>query len=86
MSLEDWSRNGWLVEHRPTRQEIADLLAIVERDLNTAGMKGQDTYWLFAMAYNGALQAATIALAASGYRAARDSHHYRVIESLTLTI
>ena len=54
--------------------------------LNTAGLEGQDKYWLFAMAYNGALQAATVALAASGYRAARDAHHYRVIESLALTI
>lgn len=86
MSLENWLRNGWLVEHNPTRQEIADLLAIVERDLKSARIEGQDTYWLCAMAYNAALQAATAALAASGYQAARDSHHYRVIESLTLTI
>ncbi|MGH9372516.1 MAG: hypothetical protein ACRD15_13370 [Vicinamibacterales bacterium] len=34
------------------------------------------------IAYNAALQAATVALAAAGYRAARDSHHYRVIQSL----
>jgi hypothetical protein len=79
-------KNGWLVEHSPTSREIADLLAIVERDLKTARIEGQDTYWLFAMAYNAALQAATAALAASGYQAARDSHHYRVIESLSLTI
>jgi hypothetical protein len=32
------------------------------------------------------LQAATAALAASGYRAARDAHHYRVIQSLAFTI
>jgi len=38
------------------------------------------------IAYNAALQAATIALAASGYRAARDSHHYRIIQSLAPTI
>jgi len=75
-----------LVEHDPTKQEIADLLAIVERDLRTANIEGQDSYWRFAMAYNGALQSATAALAASGYRADRDSHHHRVIESLALTI
>ena len=86
MSLENWLKNGWLVKHSPTRQEIADLLAIVERDLNTARIEGQDTYWMFAMAYNAALQAASAALAASGYQAARDSHHHRVIESLALTI
>jgi hypothetical protein len=86
MSLRNWSKNGWLVEHNPTKQEISDLLAIVERDLETAAIEGQDTYWAFAMAYNGALQAATAALAACGYRAARDAHHYRVIESLALSI
>ncbi|MFH1114989.1 MAG: hypothetical protein V1792_13845 [Pseudomonadota bacterium] len=86
MSLRNWLKNGWLVEHDPTKAEMADLLAIVERDLNTAEIEGQNTYWQFAMAYNGALQAATVALAASGYRAARDSHHHRVIESLALTI
>jgi hypothetical protein len=38
------------------------------------------------IAYNAALQAATAALAASGYRATRDQHHYRVIQSLRETI
>lgn len=38
------------------------------------------------IAYNAALQASTAALAAAGYRASRDSHHFRVIESLALTI
>jgi len=42
--------------------------------------------WRFNIAYNAALQAATAALAAAGYRAARDAHHYRVIQSLSLTI
>jgi hypothetical protein len=38
------------------------------------------------IAYNAALQAATAALAVCGYRASRDSHHYRVIQSLAHTI
>jgi hypothetical protein len=38
------------------------------------------------IAYNAALQAATAALAAAGYRATRDQHHYRVIQSLRETI
>jgi adenine-specific DNA methylase len=32
------------------------------------------------------LQAATAALAACGYRAVREAHHYRVIQSLVYTI
>jgi hypothetical protein len=43
------------------------------------------TDWRFAIAYNAGLQAATAALAAAGYRAARDNHHYRVIQSLEFT-
>ena len=42
--------------------------------------------WRLAIAYNAALQAATAALAAAGYRASRDNHHYRVIQSLEFTI
>jgi hypothetical protein len=45
-----------------------------------------DADWRFAIAYNAALQAATAALAASGYRATRDSHHYRVFQSLEHTV
>ena len=48
--------------------------------------KGWGEDWSFAIAYNAALQAATAALAASGYRASRDSHHYRVFQSLEYTI
>ena len=36
MSLESWARNGWLRPHQTNRQQIADLLAIVERDLADA--------------------------------------------------
>lgn len=42
--------------------------------------------WQLNIAYNAALQAATAALAASGYRAVRESHHYRIIQSLAHTI
>ncbi len=42
--------------------------------------------WRLNIAYNAALQVATAALAACGYRAAREAHHFRVIHSLGLTI
>ena len=38
------------------------------------------------IAYNAALQAATAALAASGYRVARERHHYRTIQSVAYTL
>ena len=34
MSLKDWLDRGWLTEHQTSSQEIADLLALAERDIN----------------------------------------------------
>ena len=86
MSLRDWQKNSWLVAHETSAEEIAALLAIVERDLANAGLAGLAEDWKLNIAYNAALQAATAALAAAGYRAAREQHHYRTIQSLALTI
>ena len=85
MSLNDWARNGWLVEHRSSRQEIADLLGVVDRDLHDCAVKDLSEDWQLAIAYNAALQCATAALAACGYRPGREAHHYRVIQSLVQT-
>jgi hypothetical protein len=86
VSLHDWQNNSWLVEHKTSPEEIVALLAIVERDLANAGLAGLAEDWKLNIAYNAALQAATAALAADGYRAAREQHHYRTIQSLALTI
>ncbi len=86
MSLRDWLKHSWLVEHETSAEEIAGLLAIVERDLSNAKVAGLSDDWKLNIAYNAALQAATAALVASGFRAAREQHHYRTIQSLALTI
>ncbi len=86
MSLRDWQKNGWLIEHRTSPEEIKDLLGLIERDLADCRTPGLSTDWRFSIAYNAALQTATVALAASGYRAAREAHHYRIIQSLAHTI
>ena len=86
MSLPDWLRNSWLVAHKTSAEEIAGLLAIVERDLSSAKLPGLADDWKFNIGYNAALQAATAALCAAGYRAGREQHHYRTIQSLSLTI
>ena len=36
MSLEQWAKNRWVWPHKTTRQEIAGILAIVDRDLKDA--------------------------------------------------
>jgi hypothetical protein len=75
-----------LVAHKSSEQEIGNLLGIVARDVKDSEAKGVSDDWRFAIAYNAALQAATAALAAAGYRASRESRHYRVIHSLELTV
>jgi hypothetical protein len=85
-SLQNWLRNRWLVQHKSSSQEISNLFAISDRDLAACNTKTLPADWRFAIAYNAALQAATAALAAAGYRASRESHHHRVIQSLEFTL
>ena len=77
MSLSDWLKSAWLVEHESSQQEIADLLSVIDRDLQDCRSRGLSADWMMAIAYNAALQVAIAALAAEGYRVARESHHFR---------
>lgn len=86
MSLRDWSNNGWIHPCQITRQEVSDLLGGVDRDLRDCQTPGLSADWRLNIAYNAALQAAAAALAAAGFRAARDAYHYRVIQSLAYTV
>ncbi len=86
MSLKDWLNNGWLTKHTTSPEEIANLLAVSDRDLVDCRREGLSADWKMSIAYNAALQSATAALAATGNRAKRDAHHYRVIQSLAHTI
>jgi hypothetical protein len=86
VSLRDWRKNGWLTEHEATRDEIVDLLSLMDRDLSDCQSPGLSADWRLGIAYNAALQAAVAALAAEGYRVAREAHHFRAIQSLALTL
>ena len=86
MSLTNWRDNGWLSDHKTSPQEISDLLSVADRDLSDCESPGLIPDWQLSIAYNAALQTATAALAACGYRAGRDAHHYRIIQSLAHTI
>ena len=76
MSLTNWRDNGWLSDHKTSPQEISDLLSVADRDLSDCESPGLSPDWQLSIAYNAALQTATAALAACGYRAGRDAHHY----------
>ena len=86
MSLRGWERSGWLKKHKTSREEISDLFKVTDRDLADSSVEGLSPDAQLQHAYNAALQVAKAALAAAGYRAGREAHHYRTIQSLRFTI
>ncbi|MBD3278241.1 MAG: hypothetical protein GF388_08075 [Candidatus Aegiribacteria sp.] len=65
----------------PSRDEIQNLLVIIERDLKDS-QKPVSVDWQFSIAYNAALKLCTILLRAEGYRPTHGNHHYRTIMSV----
>jgi len=86
MSLEDWLNDKLIETHRPSAREIANLLHICDRDLEKVQIIELGPDWRLSIAHNAALQAATAALAAVGYRARKEGQHYRLLQSLAFTI
>ena len=52
MSLKKWLDNVWLRKHKTDKQEIANLLQIVDRDLRDAKEKSISQDWRFGIAEN----------------------------------
>jgi hypothetical protein len=84
-SLRDWAESGWLRSHTTSKEEIAGLLGIVERDLDDS-RREISADWRFGIAYNAALRLCTILLYAGGYRPERSLQHYRTIQALGLIL
>ena len=86
MSLQDWQNNGWLRPHATDKTEIANLLAIAERDIADASSKEISDDWKFGIAYNAALKLCTIMLYAHGFRPVNNQAHYRTLMAIEYTI
>ena len=86
MSLQDWERKGWVEKHKTSPQEIEELFQIADRDLKDCQARDLSDDWQLNIAYNAALQSAKAALAAAGYRTAREAQHFRIIQSLAFTL
>jgi len=86
MSLEIWFKNGWLRAHRTTPAQVAELFAIVDRDLEDARTERLSTDWQFGIAYNATLKLCTILLYAAGYRPEKNLAHYRTLQALPLIL
>ncbi len=85
MSLNDWHKAGWLKPHQTSRQQVADLFAIVDRDLADAA-RGLSPDWKFGIAYNAALKLCTVLLYAEGWRPEKALAHYRTLQALPLIL
>jgi hypothetical protein len=86
MSLQSWLESGRLKAQETSSSDIAELLKAADRDLADAGLRELSPDRRFATAYSAALLVATVALAAGGYRAAQEGHHYWTIQSLAFTM
>lgn len=82
MSLEDLYNQGRLKKHKTSAKEIKDLLQVIDRDLKDAEIKGLSADRRFAIAYNAALQLATITLYCRGYRPFGLGHHFTVFQAM----
>ena len=85
-TLDDWLRSRWLTAHVPSPSEFENLLAIVERDLADSMVEGISLDTQLGLLYNAALKLADIALRLRGFRATRESAHYRIVNSLPHTL
>lgn len=85
MSLKNWLNNGWLRTHKTSREEIRNLLQIVERDIADSD-GGISPDWRFGIAYNAALKLCTILLYVEGFRPEKNLQHYRTLQALPLIL
>ena len=72
--------------HTTSRQELDGLRSVVARDLTDAALADLSTDRAFAIAYNAALQLATLAIACAGYRIVGSGHHRTTFPALRLAI
>jgi len=73
---------GKLRSHKTSKEEIANLLKLVKRDIEDAKVSGLSSDRKFAIAYNAVLQSATILLYCKGYRTSGMGHHFTVFEAM----
>jgi len=86
VTLTDWLNEKRFKPHKTSKKEIDQLLAVFERDMADAKVKTLSADRRFSTAYNAALMVSIAALAASGYRASSEGHHYWTIQSLAHTL
>lgn len=86
MPYKKFLESGRIQEHVTSKQEIADLFALVDRDIKDASIKALSPDRRLATAYNAALQAAKAIMYCEGYRTRGSAHHLTVFKFLELAL
>lgn len=86
MSIDKLLTRGFLEKRATSKNEIQDLLQIVDRDLKDSVSAEVSYDWQFGIAYNAALKLATILVRGSGYRIKGGSHHMNTIAFIPLIL
>ena len=82
MNLKALLSQGRLRKHKTSKEEISNLLELIDRDIKDAKIKGLSADRKFVCAYNAALQLATIILYCKGYRSWGVGHHFTVFQAV----
>ncbi|MDZ4065038.1 MAG: hypothetical protein U1E22_10285 [Coriobacteriia bacterium] len=85
-SLQRFLDDGRLRRQRSSKSEIASLFMVVDRDIQDSGVCSLSEDRRFAIAYNAALQLATIVLRAEGLRTVGSGHHRITIAAFPLIL
>jgi hypothetical protein len=78
MSWKKLLAEGKVHAHKTSKKELADLRAVIGRDLEDAAIQELSEDRRFATAYNAALQTGKMAIACAGYRLAGTQGHHRL--------
>ena len=84
MNLKGLLNQGRLRQHKTSKKEIENLLALVRRDIIDAKVEGLSSDRRFACAYNAVLQLATILLYCKGYEPEGLGHHFTVFQTMKI--
>lgn len=78
VNWKHWLDKGDIQQVRVNRKSLADLVKLVDRDLNDAQIASLSPDRRFAIAYNAALNLANYVIRKNGYRVAAKIGHHRI--------
>jgi hypothetical protein len=86
MTIDKFVSRGVLEKRTTSKEELQDLLNIVDRDLKDSEVSEVSNDWQFGIAYNAALKLTTILVRGSHYRVKGGSHHMNTIAMIPLIL